>query len=88
MNMPADPVEELARGLTKAARDFLLSIAITDWWRTDEGQRVPQSLLTLSLIERAKTSGFDFTLYRITPAGLALRNHLQQHPGSDQGEGL
>lgn len=75
-----DEVVELARGLSEKASAFLVSVGIASWWRTEEGERVPLSLITKGLVERSKVGGIDFTQYRLTPRGLALRNHLTKDP--------
>jgi hypothetical protein len=73
-------IAELAGRLSEPASKFLASVGIACWWRTEEGERVPQSLLTKGLVERQKIGGIDFAQYRLTPLGLQVRNHLLEHP--------
>ena len=68
----------VAKGLSDKARSFLLSVGIASWWRTEEGERVPLSLVRDGMIERAKIGGIDFSQYRLTPLGLAVRTILQE----------
>lgn len=70
-------VAEIADGLSDKAYEFLLGVGIASWWRTEEGERIPGTLLTKGLIERDRTGGIDFAQYRLTPLGNQVRTYLE-----------
>jgi hypothetical protein len=71
-------VAEIAKGLTTKAGDFLVSVVpeAGQMWQTEEGQRVPSSLVSHKLIDRIPTNMGNF--YTLTFRGVAVRAHLQE----------
>lgn len=75
---------EIAKGLTKAQREEVLSLTGEWTQRKWAGQQPPWLIwLPPSILEQATPTQVHSQRLRLTPLGLAVRAHLQENPGYD-----
>ena len=69
---------EIARGLTKAQREEILSLS-GEWTQRRWGQEAPWIVwLPPSLLEQATPTRINFQRLRLTPLGLAVHAELER----------
>jgi len=77
-------LDKLARGLTEAQREEVLSLSGEWTIRKWAGQQPPWSVwLPSSILEQATPTHMHSQRLRLTPLGLALKQHIERTPHAD-----